>query len=435
MKHAAPGEFVMPANDWWPRDHQMKLWKYLQNGGDRAVAIWHRRAGKDEICLHHAAMSALRRVGNVWHCLPEYQQARKSIWTAINAHTGRRRIDEAFPPEIRDSCNDNEMFIRLKNGSTFQCIGSDRYDATVGSGPMGITYSEYALANPSAWAYHRPMLQENGGWAVFISTPRGHNHAKTIFEHAQRAHGWFAERLTAEQTGALTRDELAEALGEYQALYGQDMGTAAFDQEYLCSFNAAIVGAYYAREMAEVRNEGRITAQAIALDDRPVHRAWDLGVGNDTSIWWFQMRGAQLVILDHYAASGVGVEHYAGVIEKRQRRARLERRLRLRPARRQRQRMGDRENTHRDHDVARPAPEADPDRHHRRRHSSRAPHLAAVRVSSALRGRRHLGAGAIQKGMGRRQEVLQADRVQGLDDRSGRRLPLPGASLAAGAAA
>jgi phage terminase large subunit len=317
MKHVASDEFVMPANDWWPRDHQMKLWQYLQGGGDRAVAIWHRRAGKDEICLHHAAMSGLKRIGNYWHCLPEYNQARKAIWTAINAHTGKRRIDEAFPPEIRANTNDNEMFIRLHNGSTFQCIGSDRYDAALGAGPAGITYSEYATANPSAWAYHRPMLQENHGWAVFITTPRGHNHAKAIYEYAQRTRGWFAEVLTAEQTGALTPAELAEALSEYQSLYGLDMGTAAFDQEYLCSFNAAIVGAFYAREMSEVRNEGRITEAAIALPNVPVHRAWDLGVGNDTSIWWFQMRGAQLVILDHYATSGVGVEHYAEVIEKR----------------------------------------------------------------------------------------------------------------------
>ena len=137
------------------------------------MAVWHRRAGKDEVCLHHTAIAASERVGNYWHCLPEYKQGRKAIWTSINAHTGKRRIDEAFPPEIRESTNDQEMFIRLLNGSTFQLIGSDRYDATVGAGVAGITYSEWALANPSAWGYHRPMLQENKGWACFITTPRG----------------------------------------------------------------------------------------------------------------------------------------------------------------------------------------------------------------------------------------------------------------------
>ena len=133
----------------------------------------------------------IKRPGNYWHCLPEYNQGRKAIWTAINAHTGKRRIDEAFPPYTRESTNDNEMFIRFVNGSTWQIIGSDRYDATVGAGVAGITYSEWALANQSAWAYHRPMLEENNGWAAFITTPRGRNHAKALFDHASNNPNWF----------------------------------------------------------------------------------------------------------------------------------------------------------------------------------------------------------------------------------------------------
>lgn len=281
------------------------------------MAVWHRRAGKDEICLHHAAVSAMTRTGNYWHCLPEFLQGRKAIWTAINAHTGKRRIDEAFPPVIRETINDNEMFIRFINGSTWQIIGSDRYDATVGAGVAGITYSEWALANPSAWAYHRPMLAENNGWAAFITTPRGHNHAKSMYDHAKSSKDWFCELLTAQDTGALSGDDLEQARDEYIALYGADVGRAQFEQEYLCSWNAAILGAFYALEMADVRREDRITD--IEAIDAPVHRAWDLGVSDDTSIWWFQTVGSQVFILDHYAASGVGLEHYASVIEQRER--------------------------------------------------------------------------------------------------------------------
>ena len=130
-------------------------------GGKRAIEIAHRRWGKDEIALAVSCELLHKRVGSVWHCLPEYGQARKAIWEAVNAHTGKRRIDEAFPPETRTRTNAQEMFIELQNGSTWQCIGSDRYDATVGAGPVFIAYSEWALANPSAWAYHRPMLEEN----------------------------------------------------------------------------------------------------------------------------------------------------------------------------------------------------------------------------------------------------------------------------------
>ena len=281
------------------------------------MAVWHRRAGKDEICLHTAATQAMIRKGNYWHCLPEYNQARKAIWTAVNAHTGRRRIDEAFPHEIRETVNDNEMFMRFTNGSTWQLIGSDRYDATMGAGPVGITYSEWAISNPSAWGYHRPMLMENNGWAAFITTPRGHNHAKAMFDLAQKSNDWFVERLTALDTGALSTQQLEEARAEYIALYGEDVGNAQFEQEYLCSWNAAILGAFYALEMAAVRDEDRI--QPVEPDpSRPVHRCWDLGVSDDTSIWWFQQQhSGQVYWLDHYAASGVGLEHYEHEIARR----------------------------------------------------------------------------------------------------------------------
>ena len=162
---------------WTERPYQEPLWDHLCGGGKRAFAVWHRRAGKDDVATALSAISACTRVGNIWHCLPEYEQGRKAIWTAVNPHTGKRRIDEAFPLRSARKTLDNEMFIGFTNGSTWQIIGADRYDATVGSCPMGITYSEWALANPSAWAYHRPMLAENDGWALFITTPRGRNHA------------------------------------------------------------------------------------------------------------------------------------------------------------------------------------------------------------------------------------------------------------------
>jgi phage terminase large subunit len=309
---------MIPHGGWLPRPHQRALWEYLQSGGLRAMAVWHRRAGKDEICLHHAAASMMRRRGNYWHCLPEYSQGRKAIWTAVNAHTGKRRIDEAFPPELRETINENEMFIRI-NGSTWQVIGSDTYNSTVGSGAAGITFSEYALSNPAAWGYFRPMLEENNGWAAFITTPRGRNHAKALFDHAQaHPHQWFSERLTALDTGALSSTQLEEALAEYQALYGHDVGRAQFQQEYMVDWNAAVLGAFYAFEMAQVRSENRVLP-IEAIPGQPVHRAWDLGVTDDTSIWWYQQVGAQLFILDHYAASGVGLEHYRDVITARRR--------------------------------------------------------------------------------------------------------------------
>ncbi|HMG19210.1 MAG TPA: hypothetical protein VK573_10830, partial [Gemmatimonadales bacterium] len=151
----------------------------------------------------------------------------------------------------------------------------------------------------------------------FITTPRGRNHAKTMFDYAAQRPDWFAEMLPVSATGALTPEQQADARAEYEALYGADVGRAAYEQEYEVSFNAMVLGSFYALEMAQVRSEGRIIADLEAFPDRPVHRAWDLGVGDDTSIWWWQAQGAQIIILDHYAASGVGVEHYRDEIFKR----------------------------------------------------------------------------------------------------------------------
>jgi len=303
-------------NNWRPRSYQEPLFYHLIDGGKRALAVWHRRAGKDDVALHFAACAAQERIGNYWHCLPEYEQGRKAIWTAVNAHTGIRRIDEAFPCELRASTNDNEMFIRFHNGSTWQVIGSDRYDTTVGSAVAGITYSEWALAHPGAWGYHRPILEENNGYALFITTPRGRNHAKTMYDMALKNDRWFVSLLTAHDTGALSDEQLDEALKEYHALFGRDVGQAQFESEYLCNFQASILGAYFALEMIDVRREKRIID--VEHDpDLPVHRGWDIGVRDDTAIWFFQMRGAQILFLDVYGASTVGVEHYAEVIERK----------------------------------------------------------------------------------------------------------------------
>ena len=119
---------------WDPRFYQAELWNYLQGGGKRAYEVAHRRWGKDDVCLHWTAVAAnCKRVGNYWHMLPEAAHARKAIWDAINPHTGKKRIDEAFPHEIRKRTVDNEMKIEFANGSLWQVLGSDNYNSFVGS--------------------------------------------------------------------------------------------------------------------------------------------------------------------------------------------------------------------------------------------------------------------------------------------------------------
>ena len=279
----------MTTHEFRVRWYQRKFHEALVNREkDRLIAIWHRRAGKDEIVLNAFRQLMLSRPGTYWHCFPEYAQARKAIWNGVNGHTGKRRIDEAFPPEIRKRTQDNDMFIELTNGATWQLLGSDRYDATVGSGPVGLAYSEWALCNPSAWAYHKPMIDESKGLAAFITTPRGNNHAKTMFDRAVTNDNWFAECLPVTVTKALTSEQLEESLAEYVDLYGQDLGLAMFEQEYMCSFAGAMIGAIFGGEMARAERDGRI--RTVAIDGRyPVHTVMDMGKAVNNPIWCFQV--------------------------------------------------------------------------------------------------------------------------------------------------
>jgi len=266
------------------------------------LAIWHRRAGKDEIVMNGMASLAHAEIGTYWHVFPQYAQARKAIWNGINMRTGQRRIFDAFHPSEIERMSDNDMFIELKSGSTYQLLGSDRYDATVGSGPRGVAYSEWALSNPASWGYHAPMINETKGWAAFITTPRGTNHAKTMYDLAQKSDRWFSEILSVEDTGALTPEEITAVTEEYVGLHGDDLGLALFQQEYMCSWSGATIGSYWAAEVSRAEREGRIAPFEIA--DAPVHTAWDLGNSSETNpIWCFQVIGGQPVIVDFYQPS------------------------------------------------------------------------------------------------------------------------------------
>jgi phage terminase large subunit len=237
------------------------------------------------------------------------RQGRRAIWAAVNPHTGKRRIHEAFPKQIVESVNENEMFIRFKNGSTWTVTGSDAYDSLVGSPPAGIVFSEWSRANPAAWGYIAPILVENKGWSLFITTPLGSNHAHSMFTMARNDPKWFAELSTVENTNAISLEAVEQQRKEYRIIYGETLGDALIEQEFYCSFSQAVPGAYYAEAMNLCEREARI-CQVNVDKALPVHSAWDLGIGDSTAIWCFQVNGPELQIIDYFEDSGHGAEHY-----------------------------------------------------------------------------------------------------------------------------
>lgn len=294
-------------NSWSPRSYQLKAWSALESGVRRACLPWHRRAGKDDLSLHWTACALMQKPATYWHMLPKANQARKAIWDAVNPKTGKRRIDEAFPQEIRSNTRENEMMIRFINGATWQVVGSDNYDALVGSPPYGIVFSEYSLSDPSSWEYLRPILAENGGWAIFIYTPRGKNHGYTLHRMAQHNPDWFCQILTVDDTGVMTKEQIQQ---ERAAGMSEDM----IQQEFYCSFEAANPGAYYGKYMQQAWAENRIL-RLPADPILPVETFWDLGMADAMAIWFVQFHGKEVRLVHYYENHGEGMSHYANYLQ------------------------------------------------------------------------------------------------------------------------
>jgi len=294
-------------NNWAPRPHQIDFFRAMDNGVKRACLVWHRRAGKDSTSLNFTAKEMFKRKGNYWHLFPKQTQARKAIWNGINSD-GQSILDQVFPEPVRARTSSQEMMIELKNGSTWQLAGSDNYDSLVGANPVGVVFSEWSLCDPNAWAYIRPMLAENGGWAVFIYTPRGKNHGFTLYNMAKKADEWFCQNLTVNDTKRADGSPVIspEAIETERA---EGMEEALIQQEFFGSFEAQIPGAYFADQLQQAKDQNRVGRIPIE-PSLQVHTAWDLGISDSMSIWFFQAMGKEIRLVDYYESNGKGMEHY-----------------------------------------------------------------------------------------------------------------------------
>ena len=284
-----------------PRPYQLPALQALDSGIKRVVAVWHRRSGKDLTFVNYTAKAMCERVGTYFYIFPTYAQGKKAIWQGKD-RDGFPFIGH-FPAELIKAKNETDMRIELVNGSAFQIVGSDKIDALMGTNPIGVVFSEYSLQNPSAWDFIRPILLENGGWAIFDYTPRGKNHGFTLYQMAKDNPDWFAQILTIRDTGVLTEKDMDSERREGVA---EEM----ISQEYYCSFEGVQLGAYYGKELRTAETEGRMVRNlydpAIGVETW-----WDIGVGDATSIWFTQSVGPQVHVIDYLEASGESVPYYA----------------------------------------------------------------------------------------------------------------------------
>jgi len=310
-------EIELPHN-WEPRSYQRNLWRYMQGPqeGKRGVAVWHRRAGKDLMAINIISTKIPQRVGTYWHMLPTYKQGRAIVW---NGHTrdGRAFLDH-FHPALIASKNSTEMRITFTNGSHYQVVGTDNIDSLVGTNPVGVVFSEYSLQDPGAWDYIRPILAENGGWALFIYTARGRNHGFTMYEMAKKNPKWFCERLVAGSGPECTKRPdgspvISDEVIDEERKSG--MPEEMIQQEFKCSFEAPFIGSYYGTQMMIAEKDGRIMDNLPHEDRLLVDTYWDLGVNDTTTIWFIQHYGGEERVIDYYEMSGEGLPHYAKLLK------------------------------------------------------------------------------------------------------------------------
>ena len=244
--------------------------------------------------MNLTAIEAHRDIGTYWHLFPLNVQARRAIWSGMGA-TGVRFLEQSLPLSIRTTTRQQEMMIELKCGSTFQMAGSDSYDSLVGSNVRGVIFSEWALCDPRAWDYIRPIIRENNGWAVFITTYRGKNHAYRMHKRALKDPQWYASTLDVNQTERAPGQPVL-TVQDIDAERREGMSEAMIQQEYYCSPMASFEGAYWGTAMRALVDAGRLTSVAHVAD-APVAAAFDLGMDDHMTAIFIQEVGNEVRII------------------------------------------------------------------------------------------------------------------------------------------
>jgi len=235
---------------------------------------------------------------------PTYGQAKRVAWDMLKTFT------ENLPNVTR---NEAELRLEIKrpwvgDKVRFMLLGAEKYDSHRGIYLDGSILDEYASMDPSVWAkVIRPTLSDRNGWAIFISTPAGQNHFFDIYKQGLEQDDWFTCVLKASETGIISASELRAARAV--------MSESEFLQEYECDFNAAISGSYYGEALKKVRESGRVT-KVPYQPELEVETAWDLGINDMTSIWFFQRAGREFHFIDYYENHDHGLEHYVEYLKK-----------------------------------------------------------------------------------------------------------------------
>jgi len=283
-------------------DARKQFVPYLTRDKRWASVVAHRRAGKTVACIMDLVKKAVEHKGReprFAYVAPTYTQAKDVAWSYLKEYTAAIPGMDKSESELSVTFPHNKARIRL--------YGAENYDRIRGLYLDGVVIDESGDIDPRAWPeVIRPALSDRKGWATFIGTPKGRNAFYEMHKRAQESDDWFSDELRASQTNIIDAAELADAK--------LTMTAEQYQQEYECSFQAAIVGAYYGREMelAEAdKRVGRVPHERAS----DVFASWDLGISDSMSIWIGQIVGREWHWIHYYENSGFALDHYVDWIK------------------------------------------------------------------------------------------------------------------------
>ena len=264
-------------------------------------------SGKDITAWNLCIRELIRSAKTIYYVFPTFSSGRRILWDAID-NDGFRIIDY-MPKDLIESKHEQYMRIKLKNGSLFQIIGSDSYDTSlIGTNPHMVVFSEFALSDPEAYKFVRPILSANDGKLLIVSTPRGKNFLFEMYNTAlQNPDDWFVSHLTVDDTKHISMDTILKEreLGE--------MSEDLQQQEYFCSFLQGVEGSYYSKYMDRLRLNGQIGI--VPWEPQYlVNTSWDIGVRDSTAIVFSQCVGQTIRVIDYYEKNKEGLEHYINML-------------------------------------------------------------------------------------------------------------------------
>lgn len=324
---------------WKPRSYQAGLVRAMPGNSsatphltkDRFVLVWHRRAGKDLTSLALTVREMQHRVGYYVHVLPTLKQAKMILWDGKD-DKGVPFLDR-FPRVLIKDKNETELQIVLKpfagqpgygdpraSGSIWQLRGADDPDSLRGPNYVGAVLAEFSEMDPIVWtAIIQPVLEQNGGWALFNFTPKGRNHSYRMYEMAKQDPRWFTQIVTIDDT---RRDAAGEDGSRVvpderiEQLRREGVPEEIIQQEYYCSFTGFLKGTIFGDMVTQARKDGRITR--VPFDsNKPVGTCWDIGRTDSTAIWFYQRVGQQICFIDYLEDNLKGADYYAKLIREK----------------------------------------------------------------------------------------------------------------------